>query len=158
MNVFVDRFKAKVQPDPASGCWNWTGAIIEAVGYGRFGMPGGVDYAHRAAWRLFRGEIPEGIHVCHRCDNRRCANPDHLFLGTRSDNMRDCSTKGRIKIPPASRASSEEHQVAILTNDQVREIRASALPAKTLWRSGKYPVGYQAVWAAKTGRTFRDVA
>ena len=86
-----------IQPEPNSGCWLWWG-VVNGAGYGRIGLGSrkqGMDFAHRVAYRLFRGEIPEGQHVLHRCDTPLCANPDHMFLGSRVDNMQDCSAKGR---------------------------------------------------------------
>lgn len=102
-------------------------------------------------------DLPVGMFVCHRCDVGYCVNPDHLFIGTAADNMRDASNKGRIRIPSQSFASNEDHQPAILTNAQVVEIRASQLNAWALQRTSKYPVGAAAIWAAKTRRTFRDI-
>lgn len=88
-------FAGRIAVDPESGCWNWLGCI-QANGYGRIRLDGRVQYCHRASYEYFHGEIPEGFDVCHRCDNRRCCNPDHLFSGTRLDNMNDASSKGRI--------------------------------------------------------------
>lgn len=113
------------------------------------------DFAHRASWRIFKGEIPKGILVCHHCDVRLCVNPEHLFLGTARDNMRDAATKGRIVTPAANYASDETHQVAILTNAQVREIRASGDASRDL--AVRFGVSYWAIWLARTGRTFRGV-
>ena len=152
----VRRFTAKYQVD-ASGCWLWRGAS-HPTGYGRFGLNTHcVEYAHRAAWVLFRGAIPKSLYVCHRCDVKLCVNPSHLFLGTPKDNMRDASAKGRIRLPRESYASDETHQVARLSNDQVREIRASQLSGIELARSGRFPVGHSAICHARAGRTFRDV-
>jgi hypothetical protein len=151
----IDRFMAKVEMIPEAGCWLWT-ACVHSTGYGRFGMGGNeVEYSHRAAWRLLVGEIPESMYVCHKCDIRICVNPYHLFIGTASDNMQDASRKGRILIPKESHASDETHQPAKLTNDQVISIRESSSGLSAL--SGMYGVSKSAIWAARTGRTFRDV-
>lgn len=148
-----ERFMAKVAPQ-ADGCWIWTASVQAATGYGRFGFGRGVDYAHRAAYRLFVGNIPKGMLVCHRCDVRKCVNPDHLFLGTHAENMQDASRKGRVVLPPQSYLSSDDHQVAKLTNEQVREIR-KAPNARGLAK--KYGVNRTTIWSARTGKTFKDV-
>lgn len=75
-------------------CVLWTGAL-KPNGYGQRTFRGRSMSAHRAAWIEAYGDIPEGMHVCHRCDVRACVRLDHLFLGTRSDNMRDMFAKGR---------------------------------------------------------------
>lgn len=156
MASVVQRFMDKVAPVPEAGCWIWT-ACVHVTGYGRFGMSSReVEYAHRAAWRLFRGEIPSGLYVCHKCDQPLCVNPDHLFLGTATDNMRDASRKGRIVSPQRNWASDESHQPAKLTNSQVREIRASSDGLSTLAR--RFGVTPRTIWSARTRRTYRDVA
>lgn len=77
-----------------SGCWHFIGSLSK-TGYGVVGLNGKVIGAHRAAWILTNGEVPDGLFVCHKCDNRRCINPDHLFLGTAKDNTQDMISKGR---------------------------------------------------------------
>ena len=74
-------------------CWDWQGAIC--VGYGTIGNKYKYRGAHRYSWELSNGPIPKGLCVLHKCDNRRCVNPDHLFLGTKGDNNRDRVKKGR---------------------------------------------------------------
>jgi hypothetical protein len=80
----------------ATGCLEWTGAKDEK-GRGNFKLKGKTVKAPRAAWLLQKGEIPDGMMVCHECDNPRCIEIGHLFLGTQADNMADCAKKGRAK-------------------------------------------------------------
>lgn len=87
-----DRFWAKVRK--SDGCWPWIKSR-QPYGYGRFNYQGKQVQAHRVAWILTNGPIPDDLCVLHSCDNPPCCNPDHLFLGTKGDNNRDCIRKGR---------------------------------------------------------------
>ena len=91
----VERFHKKYVINPETGCWEWT-CYLHPKGYGimRIGKYGRVR-AHRFAYEKFVGPIPEGMQVCHKCDNRRCCCPSHLFIGTAKDNVRDMWEKGR---------------------------------------------------------------
>lgn len=88
----IERFLAKVR-EVESGCHEWQGTL-HRTGYGKFWFAGRTGYAHRAAYSLFVGD-PGELRVLHRCDNRRCVNTEHLFLGTDRDNVRDMHAKGR---------------------------------------------------------------
>lgn len=98
-NILV-RFENKFLPEPMSGCWLWMATIQPETGYGAISRPGGVVGAHRLSWELYRGAIPDGLHVLHKCDIRSCVNPDHLFLGTNKDNVDDMLRKGRSRKKP----------------------------------------------------------
>lgn len=99
--ALIIRFEQKYITEPNTGCWLWTAA---AGIYGRIGLGSredGWEHAHRVSWMLYRGPIPEGMHILHRCDIPLCVNPNHLFLGTHGDNMRDAVRKGRANSEAA---------------------------------------------------------
>ena len=128
------RFWQKVRK--SDGCWEWQAHRFR-TGYGALRISGKTETAHRVSYRLNVGPIPEGLWVLHRCDNPGCVRPDHLFLGTRLDNVADMDAKGR-------------RTQAILTVADVQEIRARAemLPRT---RSGKRKMGSMIQLAAEYG-------
>lgn len=120
----IARFLMRVEKRGKDECWPWTGSRQERW-HGQWrNAAGEIEPTHRAAWRLFVGEIPEGMHVLHRCDNPICVNPAHFFLGTQSDNAKDMWAKKRAR-PQTSRG--EKHGMSKLTAEMVVEIRQSTL-------------------------------
>ncbi len=120
------RFWGKVQI--VDGCWEWQ-AHRSTKGYGRFWLTQKrYEQAHRFAWILEHGQIPDGLHVLHRCDNPPCCNPAHLFLGTNRDNNDDKMAKGRLR---RGSQVGELHSQHKFTEEQVLEMR-------TLWASGEW--------------------
>lgn len=125
----AQRFAQHLERKP-NGCLEWTRRCTKQ-GYGQFVVDRGgkrykTELAHRVAWELEKGEIPDNLFVCHRCDNPPCCDVDHLFLGTAKDNTQDGIDKGRIiplVVQPARRARGSRSGMAKLTEDQVREIK-----------------------------------
>lgn len=114
-----DQLLSRREIDPLTDCWEWTGAR-DRLGYGSISIGNGrSEKAYRAAYREFIGPIPAGAHVLHRCDNPRCINPDHLFLGDQRSNMADMVSKGRQQ-------RGERASMAKLTNAKVALIKAVA--------------------------------
>ena len=121
--TFATRVWAKVAK--SDGCWTWTGARNH-LGYGQVWRGDGpgtprVLMAHRAVWALENGPIPDGMYLCHTCDNPQCVRPSHMFIGTQTDNMQDCRSKGRMRFL-VPRVGTENNR-AKLTWESVRHIR-----------------------------------
>lgn len=120
-------------PIPYAGCWIWEGNIRAPGGYGVVYYEGETQYVHRTIYKLLKGEIPEGMCICHTCDTPSCMNPDHLFLGTQKDNMKDALAKGRL-------ARGARMGNAKLSTEDVLEIRAlfnKNIPKKQIARKYK---------------------
>lgn len=163
------------------GCWEWIGASSSPGGYGcvcvhiRTQHPQKLDAreqhtigAHRFSWQLAYGLIPEGLLVLHKCDNRKCVRPDHLFLGTHKDNMADMTAKNRqatgdnqgLRLHPESRCRGERNASAKLTDEQVREIKTAWKPetrglAQALAR--RFGVHVSIVRRIGTGKLWRHI-
>lgn len=144
------RYWPRVDKSGPGGCWLWASTRNPRNGYGMFGgprelRPSGKShcvprYAHRVAWELAHGPIPDGQWVLHSCDVPYCVNPAHLFLGTQKDNMADAAQKGRLHV-----ARPRRHKVS---TDQLPEIDA-LLRAGVLHRDIAARYGVSKAWVSK---------
>lgn len=149
-NTPIDRFLANTHLR-GTGCWAWEGSLT-SHGYGQISINGKMWKAHRLAYVLRYGEIPEGQCVLHACDNRKCVNPEHLHLGTRGDNNREAKERGR-------NARGIRHGSAKLTESQV----ARARNGPSAWGhyrtlAEEFGVTTHTVWRVATGRTWCGVS
>lgn len=126
MKAVRDRFMSKVVVDAAAKCWTWTGSCTQA-GYGRFGWshPRLTILAHRASLLIFRGLNAGQSLVCHRCNNPRCVNPDHLFVGTNAESMDNARRKGRT-------LQGRRNPLAKLTDGVIHAIRNDPRPQRSI--------------------------
>lgn len=136
----MDRFWSKVAVGDRNACWPWL-AAVNMYGYGVFRLADKQVKAHRLAWILTNGEIPESLVVCHRCDNPPCCNPHHHFLGTKKENTQDCIKKGRFR-----------RGYVKLTSDQVVAIRAASGTGASI--AAMYGVSKAHVNAIRAGRRY----
>jgi hypothetical protein len=121
-----DRLQCKILLNAETGCWEWTAYKLR-TGYGTIIIDGIVHRAHRVSYEVHCGEIPDGLYVCHRCDNPSCINPEHLFLGTQSDNMEDMHSKDR-----GADLRGTKHGMAKLADADVIAIRSANYSADKL--------------------------
>jgi hypothetical protein len=144
----VQRFYEKVAYGLGE-CWYWVG-FRNHLGYGVLGR----HRAHRASWRLHIGPIPAGLMVLHSCDVRCCVNPEHLFLGTQTDNMRDMVAKGRHRTGDVS---GERNPQSKLTAEQVRRMKAIRAEGGLSYKKigALFGVGAMTAYRAITGRAWR---
>lgn len=151
-----ERFWAKVDKRGLGECWEWRGATT-ADGYGWLSLGGrnGPAGAHRISWNLHKGSIPDNLWVLHRCDNPRCVNPEHLFLGTTQDNTADMVAKGRHRPPPYP--IGEQQWSAKLTAEKVRLIRSMADNYSHRDISSRFSISKTQVARILCGKSWRHV-
>ena len=150
MTTLQHRFESKFTPEPMSGCWLWIGAVNDKKGYGKISIHSKRAYAHRVSWGLYRGPIPAGAHVLHKCDVPCCVNPDHLYLGDQRQNNLDRDRRGRHV---ALRGSDNGH--SRLTAEQVIEIRSR--PESSLQIEGDYPVDASTIRQIRRRQTWKHI-
>lgn len=144
----LERFDLAIEK--TDSCWLWRGPFNRA-GYGKTRYKQAHITAHRLSWLLFRGAIPDGQWVLHKCDNPKCVNPDHLFLGNAQANVDDMIDKGRKVV-----ATGERHGNAKLTKQMVQEIRTSTDTNAKLARAlGLAP---SCISKVRNGRAWRSIA
>jgi hypothetical protein len=149
MSEARDRFMSFVEKSTC-GCWNWTGGKA-GIGYGMFWVNGATRRAHRVAYSLFKGPLQDVDVVRHTCDNPGCVNPEHLQKGTHADNVSDKMAKDRHRSP-----KGEEHGIAKLTEEAVRDIRSGRLSGAAFARL--YGVSPALVSMVKNGQGWRHVS
>jgi len=128
-----------------TGCWLWTGPT-NGKGYGVFYVGTKNRHAHRCSYEVFKGPIPDGLHILHRCHTPLCVNPAHLRAGTHQENMEERDALGRRDV------RGERIGTSKLTNDQALEIKRSKLGQRAL--SQKYGIAEGTVWNIRTGKSW----
>jgi len=133
------RYEKRIEKT-ASGCWIFHGPRNN-MGYGMVSAGGNPMLAHRFFYQQVNGPIPAGMDACHRCDNPACCNPDHIFIGTRTDNMRDAVAKGRVR-------RGETSAQARFSESDVLDMRRRHCAGETTGEIGRrYDTSYKTVWA-----------
>jgi hypothetical protein len=144
-----------VAPEPTSGCWLWFGHCTSG-GYGHVRRPGGKHIlTHRLSWELEGRTLPAGMILCHKCNNRACCNPDHLYAGTHKDNMADAVRAGTLQ----RRFKGMKHPMRKLTELDVLTLRALPSRSASVLRgyARAYGVSLDCVKDAVRGRTWGHI-
>lgn len=131
-----------------SGCWEWQGNVFTETGYGSITIDGKSQATHRVSYQLHIGEIPRGLMVLHKCNNRICVNPDHLYVGTHNNNMKDMANANSVK--------GEKNGNSVLTKNDVIEIKKLIKSRMITYQqiADKFEIGRQTVKDIASGRTW----
>lgn len=154
----IARFWSKVAiTTDTTKCWSWT-ASFKPNGYGQFhmgGKHGRTLYSHRLAYELAHGAVSDGLFVCHKCDNRACCNPRHLFLGTPADNNADKVNKGRAS---GGSFQGERHPLSKLTDEDILYIRDNWIPGSSkVEMASRLGVSLTTLYYAANGGTWGHI-
>lgn len=153
-----ERFWMYVNKGDVKECWEWTGSL-DSKGYGKIYNGGGAANkkllaAHRVSYQMFFGSIPSGLYVCHKCDNKACVNPEHLFLGTAKDNTQDMLNKGRSY----DRGGENNNRNILSTNDVVKIKKLLLSETESISNiAKKFDVGYNVIWYIAAGKTWKKI-
>lgn len=128
-----------------NGCWVWGGYKVK--GYGRVYRNNRQVSVHRLIWEFYKGPIPQGVQVLHKCDNPSCSNPEHLFLGTQKDNVHDCMNKGRF-------VWGEKNGMAKITRSIADSIRSDCRPSRLVAKENG--VDQKTVLNIRHGKSWRQ--
>jgi hypothetical protein len=142
-----NRIEKNYMPVTECGCWIWTGGL-DKDGYGKICIDGMNQRAHRVSFELHREKIPDGECALHTCDIRCCINPDHIFIGTRADNMTDKCAKDR-------QPNGERHYRSRLSEDDVILIRSSSISNKEA--AAAFGVTYKAIWRIRKREVWKHI-
>lgn len=136
-----------------NGCWEWTGQL-HPTGYGRFIFQGNRGFlSHRVSWIIHNGELSSDLLVCHKCDNRKCVNPDHLFIGTNSDNIQDRTLKNRSNRPFGNKFAPRK----LKENDipKIRKLLSEGFSQKEIGE--KFGVSRSTIYKIKIGERWKNI-
>lgn len=145
--------------EKTDSCWIWTGSSRTKKGYGMLQKIGGSKgkgmTAHRLSYQIHKGEIPESMVVMHSCDNPSCVNPDHLSVGTQSQNILEAIAKGRKFVPKLPHFKGVDHFAAKFTEQDIRDIRSQGMNDTGLAK--KYGVAASTIRRIRIGQSWSHV-
>jgi len=149
-----NRFEEKYFPIPEIGCWVWSAGSNEK-GYGVFWNGRRLVKAHRHSWEITNGSIPESLNVLHRCGNRWCVNPEHLYVGTQKDNAQDTKRMGRLKLPMLSGEQCSFAKLDYKSVEHIRSMKGSPKGTGTLLAK-QYGVSKSTIYAIWSGDNWKN--
>jgi len=150
MATLAERLLARVEYEPNTGCWLWSGASSRE-GYGHIRDSGRVTLAHRASYKVHREPPPAGVQVCHKCDTPACVNPAHLFLGTNAENAADRNRKGRARGGANKGPAHPLSRLSVADIARIRVLAASRIQPQRLI-AAQYGISQGHVSAILNGR------